>query len=149
MTFLVNFSMIYNATIFSKKRYFYFQPVLFISFSSHAVLLNWEHKIQYTKSNLMIYNLSVLKKSISVVCCFRFFLSHLIKFPFCLIFRSWSVSKNWSENRRPFEKYLIWPCLQKEFSTVTTIYGVITFYMTCISFSLHFEAMFFYGIHGI
>ena len=69
--------MIYNVTIFRKKNYIFLPAsddaiktyILFFLHVEAIVLLKVN---KHTKSNLMIYNLSMLKKIISVVSYFKF-----------------------------------------------------------------------------
>ena len=120
---------------------FYFSYIL------QPKCLTWNYP--YTKSNLMIYNLSMLiKKWIPMVPCFRFFLITELKkmwnISFLRDFQIMDFSKKMISDDRPFEWYIIWLWSENFFSLLIS-YDVITFYIWHdMSFSLHFEAIVFY-----
>ena len=124
-----------NTIFFLSKILYLTSYFVFLKFWSLNVLPKID---QHTKSNLMIYNLDMLKKWISVIRCFSFFLiSELEIFLFAVIFRSWSLSKKIFSNKRTFVWYITWPCSEQKIFPYTS-FDVITF---CIWRVSHFPCI--------
>ena len=125
---------------------------IFLTFWSRSVLLKID---QQTKSNLMIYDLTMHKKWISEVPSFRFFLIKELKKMSNISFLS-----DFSDHGLLVKNGQQWKNFQMIYN-ITMIYNILLclekknfptdqsrrhnfFYLTCISLSLHFGAIVFY-----
>ena len=119
---------------------------IFLTFWSPSVLL----KIyQHIKSTLLIYNLSMLKKWISVVPCFGFFTYHRaienVKYFFSVWFSDHGLLVKNDQRWKTFQMiYSITMFRKKIFFPTYQLWHHNILYLTCTPFSLHFEAIVFY-----
>ena len=120
---------------------FYFSYIL------QPKCLTWNYP--YTKSNLMIYNLSMLiKKWIPMVPCFRFFLITELKkmwnISFLRDFQIMDFSKKMISDERPFEWYIIWLWSEKNFFPTYQLWRHNILYLTRYVVFLAFRSYRFY-----